>query len=88
MDRLNLYFPQWQGTGNTNEIYNGAFLIRKELETEISFVEIMQPAIENLIVENNILGYQRIKKNLLTTSGLLQNLKPQKNIYDWRRLWC
>ncbi len=69
MDRLNLYFPQWQGSGTTNDIYNGAFLIRKELETEIPFVEIMQP---------NASDYLGIQKNIATASGLLQNLKPNK----------
>ncbi len=34
---LNLLFPQWQGSGITNELYSGAMLIHERLQDKAKF---------------------------------------------------
>ena len=34
---LNLLFPQWQGSGVTNELFHGAMLIRDRLQNREKF---------------------------------------------------
>ncbi len=79
MKKLYLYFPQWQGSGETNEIYFGANLLKKELIKHIEIEEIGQLMNEKtLSVENNIIGYQRILNNLVSAKNLLSAREPDE----------
>ena len=68
---LNLLFPQWQGSGSTNEIYHGAMLIHDYLKDR-GFDRVSVSLNQTLKLKNNILGY----------SPLLQQLSQAKNIIE------
>ncbi len=76
MSKIFLYFPQWQGSGKTNEIYTGASFLKSELGNEVQFTEINQPQTEDLETEHNVIGYQRILKNLESAKAILTDTRP------------
>lgn len=78
MNKLYLYFPQWQGSGKTNEIYVGASVLKDKLSETFQFVEISQPQVEELETEHNIVGYQRILKNLETVREVLKKASSDR----------
>lgn len=77
MDVLHLLFPQWQGSGSTNELYYGAKLLQKRLG-KYKFVEIKVPEIEELHIEHDILGYSSIFSQLTKASVFIDQVKPKK----------
>lgn len=78
MKKLNLYFPQWQGSGTTSEIYKGAIAIKSKLLGKINFMEIEQPPDEKLETSLNVIGYQRILSNLERAKAIIEENKPDK----------
>ncbi len=78
--KLNLYVPQWQGSGPTDELYYGAAALKGYVEKRnVSFREIpLPPAGETLRRENNILGYSRIRSQLDKIQRLLIETGPEK----------
>jgi len=78
MNKILLYFPQWQGSGRTNEIYTGASLLKSKLGNDVQFIEISQPQIEDLEIEHNIIGYQRILKSLESARAILKTANSDK----------
>lgn len=62
--RMNLFFPQWQGAGETDELYRGAVEIKDKYINRCYFYEIEVGTGKNGEIENNILGYQTILKQL------------------------
>lgn len=61
---MNLYFPQWQGAGKTDELYRGAAEIKEKYINGCVLCEIDVTTGENREIENSILGYQAILKQL------------------------
>jgi arginase len=74
---LYLNFPQWQGSGKTNELYLGANLICEKL-TQYQWVEIPVQSEENLTIDKQILGYSSIKRQLVSAKNLIDKYKPEK----------
>ena len=72
MDRLYLSFPQWQGSGQSNEIYHGGKLLTESLDI-YPFKKIEVPEKEKLTIENNILGYKSLVSQLTDAKNIVQD---------------
>jgi len=77
MNNLFLYFPQWQGSGKTNELFRGAKQIINKLNT-YNWSEVPVVEQENLLIENQILGYSSISKQLEDATKIINNYNPEK----------
>lgn len=75
---LNLLFPQWQGSGTTNELYSGAMLIYERFQQLAQFETVPVLPIQELNIERNILGYSSIIQNLLSTKKIIQQYNPSR----------
>jgi arginase len=77
--KLNLFVPQWQDSGASKELYDGACALKKYIEnSNVNFERIEISQNSELIIENNILGYRIIKTQLNNISQLLYEEKPDK----------
>lgn len=80
MSKTYLFAPQWQDSGNTNELYSGAVSLRNYLKSicnePIDEIEISEHQIP--ITQNNILGYAIIEKQLSDISTTLADRKCTK----------
>ncbi len=78
MKNLYLLFPQWQGSGKSQELYKGAKLLQKELSEDLNFAEINVSLVKNLKLEHDILGYAIIKRQLNSAIEIIKQHKPEK----------
>jgi hypothetical protein len=62
---MDLFFPQWQGSGATDEVYHGALLLRDTLRPKMGFVEVPVKPLHPLELEQNIWGGQCCWNKLL-----------------------
>ena len=77
--KLNLFVPQWQDSGASKELYDGACALKKYIEnSNVSFEKIEISKNSELINEKNILGFKIIKTQLNNISQLLYEEKPDK----------
>lgn len=76
MNTLYLYFPQWQGSGKTNDIYLGASNIKKELSDQFRFIELSQPENEELKTTSGVIGYKSVLRNLEQASKTIKSANP------------
>jgi arginase len=77
--KLNLYVPQWQGSGPTDELYHGAAALKEYARLQgVSFSGISLIPGGELRVENDILGYAQISAQLEEIKGLLLTTGPEK----------
>jgi arginase len=76
--QMNLYFPQWQGAGRTADLYRGAAEIREKYINGFVFCEIDVSTGENNEIENNILGYQTILKQLTQAKTVIAAEDPDR----------
>lgn len=74
---LNLFFPQWQGSGRL-ELYNGAQLLHEFLCPRLSFAKISVSQAYSLLTHDNILGYHQILSQLLEASKVIQTHEPHR----------
>jgi arginase len=72
MNKLFLSFPQWQGSGSSNELYHGAKLLTEKLSL-FPFMKIDVPEKEEITVENNILGYKSLMSQLTDARNVIKN---------------
>jgi arginase len=75
---LYLFFPQWQGSGKTNELYAGAMLLHEALKEQIPFTEVYVERMQQLQVEHAILGYAQIIQHLQEVHAILLKQQPQR----------
>jgi arginase len=75
---MHLLFPQWQGSGLTNELYIGALLLKERLQDVVSFTEIDIEESSRLEIENGVLGCSQIATQLLTACGKLMGGDPDR----------
>lgn len=76
-----LYFPQWQGAGKDDGLGKGSAHIRSWLlqsfpEMAPHFVQVPVVAIEDLEVENNIIGYRAILRQFQYARMILEKHNP------------
>lgn len=75
-DHLNLCFPEWQGYAESNSVYFGALRLQKILSTTHDFVSIPIPENEDLLLENDIIGYEANLRQLKATAHVIDQKKP------------
>lgn len=78
MQTLYLLFPQWQGSGKSQELYRGAKLLQKELAKDFNFTEIDVSLSNDLELKNEILGYETIKQQLNSATKTIAQNEPEK----------
>lgn len=79
MKTINLFVPQWQGSGISTELYEGAVFLKEHFEQESrQFTEIDISLDTLLQAENNILAYTTIIKQLKNVSKVLYNNSPDQ----------
>lgn len=76
-ETLNLFFPQWQGSGKF-ELYEGAKLLYESLHDRISFTEISTSLTYSLTIDESILGYSQIFSQLLEACRVIQAHNPER----------
>ena len=80
MNKLNLFAPQWQDSGSTNELYSGAVALKGYFESigvfPISEVKISEKKMP--VIGNNILGYDILKQQLSAIHAILLNSQSNK----------
>jgi arginase len=75
---LYLFFPQWQGSGKTNELYASAMLLHEALQERIPFTEVRVERMQELLIERGILGYAQIVQHLQAAHATLLKQQPQR----------
>jgi arginase len=75
---MHLLFPQWQGSGYTNELYIGALLLKERLRDLVSFTEIDLEESSMLEIENGVFGCSQIATQLQTACGKLIGADPDR----------
>ncbi|NLN49913.1 MAG: arginase family protein [Clostridiales bacterium] len=75
---LKLLFPQWQGSVEDKNLYNGVQLIKEQLLKGENFEEIPVSLDESLVKKNNIIGYDVIFKQLNEAVDILNKHNPDK----------
>jgi len=73
---MDLFFPQWQGSGATDEVYHGARLLRDHLSPPISFVDVPVQPLHPLTLEQNIWGRAVLIEQLSAARAILQQHDP------------
>lgn len=77
--KLNLFIPQWQGSGYTKELYYGAIALKNYIEKKnIFFTNINVSQLTKLKEKNNIIGYDVICEQLGLIRATLDEEKPDK----------
>ncbi|MBP2641355.1 MAG: arg [Firmicutes bacterium] len=72
---VNIFFPQWQG-GKNKLTYEGAVEIKKNYLSKKPFVDVEVTLEDNDPIENDIIGYQSIVKQLEQCKNLIIEEKP------------
>lgn len=75
---MNLFFPQWQGAGKTNELLKGALEIKEKYINGHEFIEIPVSNGENTKIENGILGYPIILEQLKQANAVIAAEEPDR----------
>lgn len=78
LETLNLLFPQWQGSGTTNELYTGAMLLYEHLQKLAKFEFVPVKPKQKLNVEREILGYSSILQQLSEAKKIIQTYNPSR----------
>lgn len=76
-DDLYLFFPQWEGSGETN-VYTGAMLLHQILSPRVSFSEVAVEVAHKLGVEHGIIGYSHILRYAQQVRQLLSTQNPHR----------
>ncbi len=75
---LNLLFPQWQGSGNTKELFHGAKLIENHFCEKINFAEVIVSTETKNEIQNGIYAYSSIVKQLNKAYNIIDVESPEK----------
>jgi arginase len=75
---LYLFFPQWEGSGETNELYTGATILRQIFKPLVPFTEIEVEPTHEIRVEHGIIGYDHILRYAQEAHHLLSTKNPRR----------
>ena len=80
MGKLEMFIPQWQGSGNTKEIYEGSYAVKEVIEGQgdTTFRSIYIDSKSIPVLKNNILGYDIIINQLQKVQAILNVERPSK----------
>jgi len=72
--KVNLFVPQWQGSGLMKELYEGALALKQYSQSlkRLEFIDITVSDSVELFLENNIFGYSAVLDQLKRIKALLQ----------------
>jgi arginase len=73
---LNIFFPQWQGGGQDKSTYEGAIEIKKKYLSQKTFIDVEVSLEDDYSIENDIIGYKSIMKQLEQCKNLIMQEKP------------
>jgi arginase len=73
---MDLLFPQWQGSGATDEVYHGALLLRETLRSKMEFVEVPVKPLHPLELEQNIWGRAVLLEQIAQACAILKQHNP------------
>ncbi|MDJ0634436.1 MAG: arginase family protein [Xenococcaceae cyanobacterium MO_188.B29] len=76
-ETLNIFFPQWQGSGRL-EMYEGAKILYELLHDRIPFSQIPTSLTYSLTIDRSILGYSQIFSQLLNACRIIQTHDPER----------
>ncbi|MGB3295099.1 MAG: arginase family protein [Phormidesmis sp.] len=74
---LNLFFPQWQGSGRI-ELYEGAQLLYESLCDRLPFTRIPTSSAYSLTLRENILGHSQILSQLSAACRIIKTHNPAR----------
>jgi arginase len=78
-NKINLFYPQWQGSGITPELYYGAKTIKEYLELQsVSFINVPVSLNTDFEFENNIYFYKQILSQFKKAEEIIDNKRPDK----------
>lgn len=75
---FNLLFPEWQGYASSQEVYHGALHLCNHVLEEVEFSEIEVPAEGELLLKNQILGYETSLALFYEASSRLRKRDPDR----------
>ena len=78
MKTIKLLYPEWQGYGEDNRVYKGAYALLDAFAGGDAFFEVDVPEDENLIVDGGILGREPIVRDATTALDYLTTLQPDR----------
>jgi len=80
MDKMNIFIPQWQGSGAHNNLFYGAHAIKEFIEKNktIEFEQIYINEKENTELRNNIIGYEILNNQLKNLEQTLYKKEPKR----------
>lgn len=84
---LYLFFPQWEGSGETNELYTGATILHQLLKPIIPFTEIEVEPTHELSIQHGIIGYTHILRYLQEARHILNTRNPRRIFVLGGGLW-
>ncbi len=73
--RLNLLFPQWQGSGPDNQLFHAANSLAGACP-DINFTPVPVPEIQDLTTSHNILGYDSIFSQMKKAAAIITEAQP------------
>jgi arginase len=76
MAKLNLFIPQWQDSGHTNEIYRGSHALKQLMNGDLDFEIIPISEHDTLAIERGIYGYRVILDQLASIQAALERRGP------------
>lgn len=76
MVHLDLFVPEWQGYGESNETMVGAHAALRAIDSSVGFVHVPIATEERLDVECGILGRAAVVRNLAAVRSVLDETQP------------
>jgi arginase len=74
---MHLFFPQWQGSGNTQEVFTGAMALYEHFKEQFDFTPIPVSTENSLQIEQGIFGYREIVSQLQAAQATIKRMNPQ-----------
>ncbi|MCG8568939.1 MAG: arginase family protein [Spirochaetes bacterium] len=76
--KLNLFFPQWQCSGYTKELFFGTKALKEYIGSEVEVTDIEIILNENTEIKNDILGFDVILQQMQKVNQVFMEKHPEK----------
>ena len=73
-----LFYPQWQGAGHSPELFDGTVALWNLFSPQITSIRVPVGRQMELTEQNEIIGFEQIKEQILAANTLLQDLHPTR----------
>ena len=81
-NHLNLFFPQWQGSGISKDLYYSALKVRDAYLPDSRCEEVGICENDNMTVEKGIYAYKEVFEQLLSAVSVLRRRTPDTIFTD------